>query len=624
MNSPRLPLPLLLVLLLSTAAGARAAVPAPEQLLPPDTLAVLTVPDWEVAARQSALQPAVQLLDDPSMRTLVERVKEKIAGGLTVTTDSGRKVGLPKLTDHLKGQLTLAVTRNGLKPGQPGEPGIVILLDARDRGDALRKEMDGFLKQLADAGEKIKPEPVQGVEFQTLFFKSARTDDDGEKKEGKLLIGQSGSLLMLGNGVAVLDAVMARLKGGSAATLGEQALYQKNHARFFRNSIFHGWVNVRALMDLVTGQLDKPAGEGAQGLFNLRPDRVIEALGLNSLTTLAFNTDARGDGTQMEFFVGAPADARKGIVKLLAPAAKPAGPLPFVGAEVVRFNRWRISGEQVFNSLEQMLTEAVPPVGGMISLMLDNAGKDKNPNFDLRRQLIGNLGDDLITIEKAPRGDTLADFEKTPSLFLVSSGNPDTLLDAVRTAMSGMSGSRGTEEDFLGQVIVSLPVMPMLPLGMPAGQLPQLGKLHLASSRGYVAFSSDRAMVEEFLRGGPGKDQSLPGVGGLNAAAERVGGFNTGWFGYENPREIVRILLRALARNPDLWTQLVDSKLPKAGGAAAVTAPAFFKELAEFVKLLPPFEAVEKYLHYSVYSASAEADGISFKVYAPVPPAGRK
>ena len=44
------------------------------------------------------------------------------------------------------------------------------------------------------------------------------------------------------------------------------------------------------------------------------------------------------------------------------------------------------------------------------------------------------------------------------------------------------------------------------------------------------------------------------------------------------------------------------------------------KDLMDF-SLLPPFERISKYFYFSVYGASATSEGLTFKMFAPVPPA---
>ena len=81
-------------------------------------------------------------------------------------------------------------------------------------------------------------------------------------------------------------------------------------------------------------------------------------------------------------------------------------------------------------------------------MALASAGKEKDPNFDLKKNLIGNFGDDIITIVKAGPGGT----NKPVSLRLIASPNANELVGALRTAASLMpTGAEGLKErEFLG------------------------------------------------------------------------------------------------------------------------------------------------------------------------------
>jgi len=57
-----------------------------------------------------------------------------------------------------------------------------------------------------------------------------------------------------------------------------------------------------------------------------------------------------------------------------------------------------------------MLAEISPQSVNTLNFILDTANtaaKDKDPSFDIKKNLIGNLGDDIITYEKTPRGSAL-------------------------------------------------------------------------------------------------------------------------------------------------------------------------------------------------------------------------
>jgi len=46
------------------------------------------------------------------------------------------------------------------------------------------------------------------------------------------------------------------------------------------------------------------------------------------------------------------------------------------------------------------------------------------------------------------------------------------------------------------------------------------------------------------------------------------------------------------------------------------------KEWMDF-SLLPPYEKIAKYFYFTVYSGGSTVDGLTFKMFAPVPPALR-
>ena len=86
-----------LTLMVGLASSVAAAVPPAEQLLPADTLGVLSVPDWSkvVAARKDS--PPMQLWNDPAMRPLRDKFLAKLAKDVIEPFE--RQVGV-KLTNY--------------------------------------------------------------------------------------------------------------------------------------------------------------------------------------------------------------------------------------------------------------------------------------------------------------------------------------------------------------------------------------------------------------------------------------------------------------------------------------------------------------------------------------------
>ena len=138
--------------------------------------------------------------------------------------------------------------------------------------------------------------------------------------------------------------------------------------------------------------------------------------------------------------------------------------------------------------------------------------------------------------------------------------------------------------------------------------------LNFCASGGYVALSSETAMVEEFLRNNA--DKSLRETPGLPAAAEKVGGMSTGLFGYENQRETWRAKWETLRQEESgsVANLLSGSTLSLRFRVNEENRP--LKDWLDF-SLLPPFEQVAKYFHFAVWSGNLTPEEIQFKYFSP-------
>jgi hypothetical protein len=144
-------------------------------------------------------------------------------------------------------------------------------------------------------------------------------------------------------------------------------------------------------------------------------------------------------------------------------------------------------------------------------------------------------------------------------------------------------------------------------------------KLNYAATSSYVAISTDSSILEEFLRNSDGQKKPLRETSGLTSAAAKVGGFSTGWFGYQNQKETTRVVFESLRKSASI------SNAPQmlAPGIPAFVPESAFKEWMDF-SLLPPFDQISKYFNFSVYSMTSNPNGFTFKIFAPVPPELRK
>ncbi len=230
----------------------------------------------------------------------------------------------------------------------------------------------------------------------------------------------------------------------------------------------------------------------------------------------------------------------------------------------------------------------------------------RNPGFDLRNYLFDNLRDDIITYQKPPVADTLAAFASPPTIFLLAVADVDKAVDAIKTlaSMGSPQDPANAPREFLGHKIYSIALR--TPQVATGGNPPPQNLLYVSSAGGYLAISTQSTPIEEYLRSADGKGKSLREVSGIAEAASQVGGMGTGLFSFENQRETMRASFKLL-------------KSANAGNPVMALVPPAFREWTDF-SLLPDFDSVAKYFYISVFSSSANADGLTFKAFSPRPP----
>jgi hypothetical protein len=614
--------------LLTIAASVRAAVPPAEKLLPADTLLLATAPDFaavRAAARQS---PGWRFWNDPAMKPFHDKFMAKWNEKFIASLEHDLGVKLGDFADLPQGQLTFAITQNGWNGSDDNQqPGLILLLDARDQGGLLKTNLDTLRKKWTENGKAIRTETVRGVSFSVvtlssndiptlagLFPRRPPVQELGKEpkpeKPGELVVGQFQSLLIAGSSMKAVEPVVAHLSGGAAPALNDNAAFAADKLAQFRNApLYYAWFNTKTFFDVLAHIAQEPPNPEAPTLLPpLSPNAMLNASGLTGLKSVSLSYREAHDGSQLNFYLAAPEAARQGLLKIFAAVPKDANPPGFVPADAMKFSRWRIDGQKSWAELQKMLAAISPGALASLNATIDavNAlARQKDPDFDLRKNLIANLGDDFISYQKAPAGKTLADLNQAPSLFLFGAANADQAALALKNVASLMYGQQNAPEprDFLGRKIYTIPLPGRR---APGAAAPVSRSLYCAASGGYVALTADVSTLEEYLRSNTGQARPLREIAGLAEAAQHVGGAGSGLFGYENQRETVRAAFTSL-------------KNAAANDQTMAVFPKSFRDWMDF-SLLPDYDQVSKYFYFSVYGGGATADGLSFKVFAPRPP----
>lgn len=611
------------LLLLGVWCVRGASIPAAERLLPADTLGFLTVPNWRLAQTNFSQASLGQLFADPAMKAFKEKFITKLQAARFSALEKELGIKVSDYTDLVQGQLTLAITRNGWTGEKDTKPGFLWVIDTRDKSSQLKTNLTDLRKKWVEAGKRLRTDKIRDVEFTTLIVPSPEparseeaSDDAGSAaakpvKPMELLVGQSESLLILSDSAKDVEKVLALQSGSSVPALAEQASFAPN-ARLLRDAAFFAWADVKTIMATLSRKRPEARGQ-APSLFGAPPsiERILQSIGLSGVQTVAINGLSSSEGSLFNFVINVPETGRKGMVKIFAVDPKDASPPPFVPGDAVKFQRWRIDLQKAWSSLENMMAEISPASAGVFKLLLDSAGKDKDPNFDLRKELLGNLGDDIISYEKAARpGDDPA---SPPSLTLVGAKNAGQLAASLKaiTSIIPPDLAKYSERDFLGRKVYSF-TWPSMGSGKST-------PIHYAASGGYVALSSDVALVEEYLRSNEGTGKSLRETAGLNEAAQKVGGMSSGFFSFENQNASMRSTFEAAKKDPGALLSSLGTLQALVGLTSSSSQTNGLAEWLDASKL-PAYDVVSKYFHMEVSAVNVSPDTITFRMFAPTPP----
>lgn len=604
------------VLLLQSAA-VRAAIPPAENLLPPDTIAFFTVPDCNALRAVSKVSPQLMFWNDPAMKPFRDKVVEHLNEKFIAPLEKDLGLKVDDFTSLLQGQFTVAATANGTSGRDDVPPGLVLLLDARDKAPQLKTNLAALTKKITDQGRTLRTEKIRGLDFSIVTLSSndlanvfgprRQVSEIGVEQKPEppvdIYFTQYESLLVVANSPKLAEAVAAHLTGGTTPALAEDDGFVADKQSQFRNTpTYYGWFNGRLFFNLVGAA---PTSAQPRSMMP-PPDKILEVLGLRNLKSASFALNESYEGSTATLHITAPAAERAGLLKILSLPAKDASAPMFVPADVVKFSRYRIDGRQAWNDLEKMLANLSPQMLAGVNSAIDLANtsaQQKDPSFDLRKNLIANLGDDIINYAKAPVGDTIADINKQPSIVLIATPNPDQMIQAIRVIGSlAAPQDSAAPREFRGHKIYSIAQRSQRGPNGAVTPAPLL----VSSGSGYLALSADAGILEEFLRNGDGSAKPLRENAAIAEAAAHIGGMGTGLFTYQNQRETMRTSFKIFktAAGDEMAMKLI--------------APAV-REWFDFA-LLPDYDRVAKYFGISVLNGGSAGDGLLLKFYTPRPP----
>ena len=504
--------PILFAALLTLAAPVYAAIPPVENLLPADTLFLLDAPDCAALRAASHQSPQWLFWNDPAMKPFHDKFVAKWEAEFIAPLERDLGVKLDDFAGLPQGQFAFALTQNGWNGTNDANPGLLLLLDTKNKSNVLKTNLANLRQKWAQAGKSLQTETLHGIPFSVVtlssndmpgvlakIFPTAQPVQELGKENkpsppGKLFVGQFESLLIAGNSRSVVETVSARLTGGSNPSLSGNPVFAADRLSQFHGSpLYYGWFNARDFFNVLAHIPQAEPNPDAPSPFPAIPwTKILNASGFTGLKSISFACRQTPEGAKADFFISAPEADRQGLIKMISANQKDANPPSFVPADAVKFFRWRVDGQQAWATLQKMVGEISPMALASLNSFIaiaNSSAQQQDPNFDIRKNLIGNLGDDWISYQKKPTGTTLADLNQPPSIFIFASPHPDQTALALKNVMGLGAAARkpGADAGFSGsENLYHPPAAPAPPRERPTAA-PR--SLYCTASGGYVAIS---------------------------------------------------------------------------------------------------------------------------------------
>src|SRR5882724_2785910 len=147
---------------------ASAVIPPVEKILPDDTLLLVTTPDYAKMRDTYRASPQTQLWSDPAMKPFKDKFVSKLSENLIQPLEKELGVELNDYTNLPQGQITFALTQNGWPAVEGARPGILFLLDTKDKSPQLMKNLADVRKKWVAAGKTLRTEKIRNIEFSVL------------------------------------------------------------------------------------------------------------------------------------------------------------------------------------------------------------------------------------------------------------------------------------------------------------------------------------------------------------------------------------------------------------------------------------------------------------------------
>ncbi|HTJ78877.1 MAG TPA: hypothetical protein VL357_07750 [Rariglobus sp.] len=296
----------------------------------------------------------------------------------------------------------------------------------------------------------------------------------------------------------VFAAIDALKNGGVDAALGKSVhfLSAREHTGDDQALFYMNLATVYPILkDAVAA---KKTANNAPNPLGIDPETLLGALGLDALGEIYYAAHFGPKDARMDF--GLTYTEERGLLKLMSYQPGPVPQADWIPSKWPVVSISQFSVPQAYAGLEQLLDAISPMLSGMAQGQI--TALNRKLGIDLKRDLIGSLGNQLVSAYALPSGldsGQMPPWDQMDQLIAVSLDNVDAFTQAIE-ALKQMAGGPAadqlfTKRDYLGQTIYTLNTHTQ------PGAKPVRGFSYAIANRVLLVGVGSSATVENVLQG---------------------------------------------------------------------------------------------------------------------------
>ena len=569
------------------------------KLLPPETVFMVNVENFSQLESQFKKTNIYQLYEEPAMKDFFNDLQSKWTKKIEQMDKNNIFKTLLDSDVRPTGKATVAIVLN--KQSMEEEPGMLFVTEWGSNIDKIKDAMAKMVKENANyGGHQEAAEDYRGVSIEKLV-------DEGGQSFNYCFIDDA----FLGSTDGeLLKFSISHLQGASSPSLGDDSDYTSSLRAVGPYEDLSMFVNIKQILKAAVA--DGAKAESGQN----QAEVIINNLGFDNV---AFFTASAGFARRPGSSCNTKAllkvnGEKKGVCKMLDFESIPVKAPEFVPASYYAVTFLNINIKKAHAELANILGKFNPMQASMLYMPLIPPSPDGQPGVMLKDDVIDHLGSQIIIAQNVNAAAVSADAIGEPEYLLAIAVNDRAALERSLGRLHSTyiaANDPDSKRELLGYTLYKInPMMlpffgggrtPMQapPAGAGAGQMPVMA---FTITDSYFIFGLESS-VEQAVRTLSSSEQpSLSSAKWFNEAKLNIPSI-AGLAGLEDTATASKIAWEMIKKSAAAEGTSQDPNMPMTG-----PFPPFFDEFFN-IKLLPPFESVEKYFGSSTSYGISRPDG---------------